>query len=289
MKIKLATLHLIDSLSVVLSTLSRVILLGVLLVSSAFAQEQYFGAALIPPKPTSTDYIVYIKAIGGTGSCFRPPFKTIKMVNNNIIIEFAAYPQTIDTPRIAGLLDDTEMVEIGQLPPGEYTITPVNAECPREAKPPLGTTPFTFTVTDSRLATRPMNGGGVDLSGHWWEADNPGSGLFIWQDNAKNTLATWFTYTPDGKPIWYVFQPKSLGRIIGDTTPLLQTSKPPSNIIPLPGNTQFTTVGEAGYQSYFTPILSGPNAGQPELIIKLFYRFGDGKWQTRVLRRFSAQ
>ena len=186
-------------------------------------------------------------------------------------------------------MDDTEMVEIGQLPPGDYTITPVNAECPREDKPPLATTPFTFTVTDGRMATRPMNGGGVDPSGHWWDADNPGSGLFIWQDPAKNTLVTWFTYTTDGKPIWYVFQIKVTGRIFGGNAPLLQTSKLPGNVIPLTGNTQFSVVGEAGYQSYFTPILSGPNKGEPEFIIKLFYRFGEGAWQSRVLRRFSAQ
>jgi hypothetical protein len=181
------------------------------------------------------------------------------------------------------------MVEIGQLPPGDYTITPINAECPQEAKPPLGTTPFTFTVTDGRTTRFSAGGGGVDLSGHWWDADNPGSGPFVWQDNVRNTLAAWFTYTPDGKAVWYVFQPKLYGRIVGGTAPMMQTSKPPGGSIPLTGSTQFDTVGEAGYQSYFTPILSGPNLGQPELIVKFFYRFGTGDWQSRVLRQFSAK
>ncbi len=281
MKAKSAVHHVIVALNV--------ILLGVFLEPPAFAQEQYFGAALIPPKPTSTDYIVYIKAIG-TAPCGRAPYKTIKMVNNNITIEFSTYPPVVGAPlpRLPGLLDDTEMVEIGQLPPGDYTITPVNAECPVEKKPAIGTTPFAFTVTDGRT-TRFMDGGGIDLSGHWWDADNPGSGLFVWQDAAKNTLVAWFTYTADGKAVWYVFQPKMYDRIVGSTAPLLQTSKPPGNTIPLTGSTQFNTVGEAGYQSYFTPILSGPYLGQPELIVKLFYHFGDGKWQTRVLRRFSAK
>ncbi len=268
----------------------RIILLGLFLVPLAFAQEQYFGATLVPSKPTSADNIMYIRAVGSV-SCIKAPYKTIKMVNNNITIEFSefsgAYIGTLP-PRGSGLNDDTEMVQIGQLPPGDYTITPVNAACPFELQPAIGTTPFAFTVTDGGIATRPKDGGGVNASGHWWDADNPGSGLFIWQDAAKNTQATWFTYTPDGKPIWYVFQPK-VSRIIGAPTPLMATSKPPGNIIPLAGSTQFSVVGEAGYQSYFTPILSGPNKGEPEFIIKLFYRFGDGAWQSRVLRRFSAK
>ena len=264
--------------------------LGVFLTTSAVAQEQYFGAALLPPKPTSAENIVYVKAVGSV-SCARAPYRTIKMVNNNITIEFSMHSGQsagIPPPRVPGLQDDTDMVEIGRLPPGDYTITTVNAECPFEPKPALGVSPFSFTVTDGGIATRAKDGGGVDPSGHWWDAENPGSGLFIWQDAAKNTQATWFTYAPDGKPIWYVFQPK-VSRIIGAPTPLMTTSKPPGNVIPLTGNTQFSVVGEAGYQSYFTPILSGPNKGEPEFIIKLFYRFGDGAWQSRVLRRFSAQ
>ncbi len=266
------------------------ILLNAWLEQAALGQEQYFGATLVPSKPTSADNIMYIRAVG-TVSCTKTPYKTIKMVNNNITIEFSeflgAYIGT-PPPRGSGLNDDTEMVQIGQLPPGDYTITPINAACPFENAPAIGTTPLTFTVTDGGIATRPKDGGGVNASGHWWDAENPGSGLFIWQDAAKNTLATWFTYTPDGKPIWYVFQPK-VSRIIAAPTPLMTTSKPAGNVIPLTGSTQFSVVGEAGYQSYFTPILSGPNKGEPEFIIKLFYRFGEGAWQSRVLRRFSAQ
>jgi hypothetical protein len=269
----------------------QLILLSAFLAPSAFAQTQYFGAALIPPKPTSTDYIVFIKtSYAGGGSCSRPPFKTIKMVNNNITIEFSTNPPTLNGPFPRGteLQDDTEMVEIGQLPPGDYTITPVNAECPYESTPPLGTKPFTFTVTDGRLATRPMDGGGIDISGHWWDADNPGSGLFIWQDAAKNTLAAWFTYAPDGKPVWYVFQPKTTGRILGNGV-LMQTSKPPGESFPLTGTTQFKVVGEFRYESYYTPILSGPEAGQPELIFKLYYVLNGSPQKSIVLRRFSAK
>ena len=62
-------------------------------------------------------------------------------------------------------------------------------------------------------------------SGHlWatgWDPNDSGWGLFIWQNAAspvdRSMLVAWFTYKPDGTPMWYVFQPG--GRLLRQPRP----------------------------------------------------------------------
>ena len=65
---------------------------------------------------------------------------------------------------------------------------------------------FQFNVIDARLK-KGMADPTMDFSDHWWDENDQSWGLFIWQDNANNMMAAWFTRTPDGKSAWYVFQP----------------------------------------------------------------------------------
>ena len=70
---------------------------------------------------------------------------------------------------------------------------------------------FTFTVngiTNVKAITREIFASGatapsVDYSDLWWNANEPGWGVAISQEYAI-LFATWFTYKPDGSPLWYV-------------------------------------------------------------------------------------
>jgi hypothetical protein len=136
---------------------------------------------------------------------------------------------------------------------------------------------FPFKVTDARaLKSTPYVRS--DYSGHWWDPADSGWGLFIWQDAKDNMLVAWFTYSPDGKPAWYVFQPTWETSTSTRSVPMQQTQRPPGTSSPPPGATSLTVVGSAklsfdGFQGIDAATLT--------------YKFGDGPEQVRNIRKFK--
>lgn len=101
---------------------------------------------------------------------------------------------------------------------------------------------YGFTVKDHRpQKVFPFNS--QNFSGHWVDAKLPGHAVFITHDEQENLLGTLLTYQTNGKPVWYVFQPK--WRITGFTefSPLWEASKPGNQTLPLAGSTKLTEVG----------------------------------------------
>ena len=92
--------------------------------------------------------------------------------------------------------------ELGRLPAGDYALTIIDAvSVTQPAKAIL--TNKAFSVTDART-TKAAPWVRLDYSGHWWDPNDSGWGLFIWHSENDQVLAAWFTYGLDGKPIWYV-------------------------------------------------------------------------------------
>lgn len=242
--------------------------LASLIFSDANAQLILPSARLYPANPTSADNLTLGVDIrcdqkGYIGNSYR-----INMVQNNIIVRLGErrndliFPATCP-PELA------EEFEIGRLPEGNYTLTVI--------KGAAGTTPGVtltdsapFTITNARAKKLPPSVR-LDYTGQWWNPADPGSGLFVWQDARDPNdavLATWFTYSGDGKPQWFVFQPKWATSTSTLPADLLQTSRMPSLAIPPLNPTTNTTSGTAsldftncgtGDDGTFTVTLKGGN------------------------------
>lgn len=195
---------------------------------------------LLPAKPTSADNIIL--SIGGR-TCSRGYAEnrySVSMAQNNITVKLGEQ----GPPILIGVCPSQprDEIDLGKLPAGSYTVTVIESVNGPFKINPIQNAPF--TVTDARvIKQKPWVS--LNYLGMWWDPADSGSGLFIWQDAIDNTFAAWFTYSADGKPSWYVFQP-----VFGDasaTRPadLLQTDRKPGTTIPPPNPTSNIVVGTA--------------------------------------------
>lgn len=269
----------------------RTLLLTVFSLFCVSAVQAQFGSPyiyLVPDKPTSADNLklsMTDRTCGGGASYVAQPY-FVSMTQNNITVrlgeqKLALRPLCPYAPQ--------EEIDLGRLPAGSYTITVIGS--PSNNPPNEVVLDITaFTVTNARfLKTAPYVR--LDYSGHWWDSDDSGWGLFIWHDARDNVLAAWFTYTPDGKPVWYVFQPKwrfsasptfiDIGIMVGTTTfpaDLMQTSRMPGPTSPPPNPTSMIVVGTASLDfSNFGTADGG----------KLTYTFNGGPTLVRNIKRFK--
>ena len=249
----------------------------ILSAGQARAQPSPFGsAALLPTNPTSADNL----KLSFPRTCsnlilYRANAYQVSMSQNNITVMRGEIVNTL-TPGTCppgAMLDE---IDLGRLPAGNYTLTVINS--------PLGTTPATtefsnvpFTISDARLLKQAPYVR-LDYSGHWWDPNDAGWGLFIWHDARDNVLAAWFTYGADGKPIWYVFQPTWQTFAATTTTPLRQTSRAPGTTIPPPNPTTYTAVGTASLD--FTNLGTADEG-------KFTYTFTGGPTTVRNIQRFK--
>lgn len=233
----------------------------------------FADGVLLPASPSSADIIKL--SIAGR-SCGATVYTTnryvINLTQNNITVRLGnqrtdvLFPLCPPTPR--------EEIDLGRLPAGNYTVTVIeSANIIRDPRLPLIQN-APFTVTDARVAKQ-SPWVSFDYSGLWWDPADSGSGLFIWQDAQDNTFATWFTYSADGKPSWYVFQPTWLGATTTRPVDLLQTDRKPGTTIPPPNPTNNTVVGTAwlNFIHYKADDENGELSitfkGQPTRVIKI--------------------
>ena len=185
----------------------------------AHAQATPVSASFIsiqPAHPTSADYVSLVVGNPPLGTSFgdcnrfvKNPF-TLTVVQNNIIITFdntSWDPGLTIQPRPPALYRPVP-IDLGRLPAGDYFITSIGDPCGQYF--PVGSLKpiyYGFTVKDHRpQKVFPYNT--QNFSGHWVDAKLPGHAVFITHDEQENVLATLLTYQTNGKPIWYVFQPK---------------------------------------------------------------------------------
>ncbi len=218
-------------------------LVMLVLMNFAFGQTGGTGGGIFPLNPTSADTIKFgMPPLSCGGPFVGNPYR-VSMSQNNITISIG--PQSPIGISLCPPSTPSEWVDVGRLPAGDYTVTTVTGPSNYAISEVIRNVPF--TVTDAR-ATKAAPYVRLDYTGLWWDPNDSGWGLFIWQDaNSKNDsmLAAWFTYTADGKPAWFVFQPTWATLYITASADLLQTMKPPGPTSPPPGATSLTTVGTA--------------------------------------------
>ena len=133
----------------------------------------------------------------------------------------------------------------------------------------------------SKFAATPEILQAVDPRQAWHFLSDRGWGLFIWQDANRSTdtiFVAWFTFTPDGKPAWYSFQPAWANTYTTADSPLLQSARPPGGASPPLGVNTNTAVGVASLD--FTTSGEGDEG-------TLTYTFGTGAKQVRTIKRFK--
>jgi hypothetical protein len=235
---------------------------------------------IVPALPTSADRVLVSlpdQTCGGGLSYIANPY-SVALSGSRITVTTgrrAANPVPLcpAAPR--------EVVDLGVLPPGSYTLTVLSSESGTDTLRNL-VTDQPFTVTDARAAkVAPYVR--LDYSGTWWDASDPGWGLFIWQNAASprdEVLAAWFTFGSDGRANWYTLQPTWRTSTATQDAPLVQSARPPSNSNPPPGPTNNSSVGTAALD-FTTPI----GATRFDTAI-LTYTIGNGTRQTRTIQRF---
>ncbi len=232
------------------------------------------SAFLLPTNPSSADSLklsISDRTCGG-GIPYRANPYHVVMAQNNITVTLGEHvlnpvPLCPAAPR--------EEIDLGRLPAGNYTLTLIEQPGLTLGGSLISNAPF--TVTDARTAkVAPYVR--LDYSGHWWDPADSGWGLFIWHDARDNVLAAWFTYTPDGKPMWYVFQPTWATSSATVTTDLRQTSRLPGPTSPPPGPTSYAVAGSASLD--FTNFGTADEG-------KLTYTFTGGAQRVRNIQRFK--
>ena len=207
------------------------------------------GIALefIPAQPTSADTI-YLKIPRSCSSSnyLGAGYRT-SATGGKIRVDILLGPPPpcpFPTPAAPALL-----VEIGRLPPGAYALDLIEARLTSfEVTFATIASNAQFTVTDHRAAkTAPA--GRLNYSDHWWDANNSGTGIFIWQDARDQLLAAWFTYGTDGKAAWYTVQAGTWTSATRYEGKLVQTSRAPNTVqgglVDVVGPTSLQFVGTA--------------------------------------------
>ncbi len=233
---------------------------------------------LLPVNPTAVDSLKLslVDRTCGGGLRYKADSYNVAMAQNNITVSLGE--------RLNGItsicpLAPREEIDLGRLPPGNYTVTVIDFP----GNPGTQTTQlvnFPFTVTNPRRA-KAAPYVRLDYSGTWWDPNDPGWGLFIWQDASRPTdsiLAAWFTFTSDGKSAWYTFQPTWASASVTAEAPLLQSTRQPGAVNPPSGPNTNTAAGVASLD--FTTSSAGDEG-------TLIYTFGTGVKQVRTIKRFK--
>jgi hypothetical protein len=182
---------------------------------------------------------------------------TVTMTQNNIVVEFTELESAGDAFGVCPP-EPPLQVDIGQLPAGSYTYTVLYR--PRGAATATGDPPRPFTVVEARNSkVAPYVA--RDFSGTWWDATDPGWGLFVWQNvgSAKDELLiAWYAFDASGKPMWLTTQPEWLTSNETKEGALFESSRPPGtaplpagrNVLNRVGTAKVSFVGEEGELTY---------------------------------------
>ncbi len=196
---------------------SRVLaLLAALLPGVAFAQS---------PKIILPQAISEVEFLRGRVTDFPLPSTSqavvgvdVQLANGTLQVRprLAALPVGTTSPGRADFDFD-----VGRMLHGNYKV---------ELLAPGGSVPLATTSTTS---TASENVGIRDLSGHWWNPQEPGWGLMVWHRVKDNALfSAWFTYEAQGKPIWAVLNTDASPALLPGTAADQDISRAFSALLP---------------------------------------------------------
>ena len=106
---------------------------------------------------------------------------------------------------------------LGSFPAGTYTV---------KANAPEGALTTQFTVAPKAAAQADVVLPSVDFTGMWWNPQESGWGMSIFQGPTSQLFAVWFVYDASGAPTWYTLQPGAWIWEQGFSGPLYRTTGP---------------------------------------------------------------
>lgn len=260
--------------------LLTIVTFALLFVGAAHAQflPGRGQALLLPANPTSADALKLSMIIPCRSLLpyIGNPYRVSMSQNNITVMKGEVTPSLLPLCPPSG---PREEIDLGRLPAGNYTVSVIDSRSDYfSGEAILANAPF--TVTDAR-ATKAAPYVRLDYSGHWWDPNDSGWGLFIWHDarsSVDNILAAWFTYTPDGKPMWYVFQPRWQSATSTFAADLAQVSRLPGTTSPPATRGTPTLAGTASLD--FTNFGTGDDG-------KITYTFTGGPTLVRNITKFK--
>jgi hypothetical protein len=250
----------------------------------ALAQTLPAGNFLLPANPTSFDSIrLSLRDTTCGGGYSGNPYQ-VSSAQNAITVQLGQ--RQLNGPGVCPPAPQ-EHIDIGRLPAGNYTLT-VQFFAPAGTTPVALVSNFAFTVQDART-TKAAPYVRLDYSGHWWDPNDPGWGLFIWHDAKDNVLAAWFTYGADGKANWFTFQPRWRTSTATFSADMYQTNRMPGPTVPPPNPTALAIIGTASLD--FTTFDGTNNPGTLTQATgdqgTFSYTIGSGPTLIRNIQRFK--
>lgn len=216
------------------------LLLCIVLAATANAAE------IVPPEPQEFQTVnLRIE----TDSCAFVP-STVRVAHESGVIRVTQQMNACLLPGEARITD----IRLGAFPMGEYAVE-VYGGRDTDAGPPLHR--LTFRVVGRvEIAvfpppTRPL----TDHSGAWWNPNESGWGLFLYQSPLTNImLGAWFVYGPDARPEWYTLQGGRWTTSTTWTATVYRTSGPYLGRLPFDaGSVTIIPVGSATVDFTQTP------------------------------------
>lgn len=156
------------------------------------------------PEPWRT---VYLRIPGTCEAAYLKPAYKVKQAGDRITVDVRVVPPPSPCAPLAP--DESHpplIVELGILPGGGYKVDVVESN---DAGVPTVTPPEYLNIpmlVSSRSTGNSPGSVSANYNGHWWDPSDTGAGFMVWQDVNDATMVTWFTYDPDGKPLWYSVQ-----------------------------------------------------------------------------------
>ncbi len=259
-------------------------------VAPFFAKAQ--GFYLGPPNPTSADQL---RLFATEKTCFAEaqfngtnPYR-VSMKNNHITITLS--DQLKFQENTSGFFFGARYIDVGRLPAGRYTWSVEGENGAKSCHEGIAPKNQPLTVTDAR-ALKPTSFALQDISGHWWNYTDPGTGVFFSHDEKDNVLGAWLTYDKNGAPKWYVFQPKWETWNATEFSDLYETSRPPSTALPATGKTSLKSVGKARFvlqdsRGWGQSPDNLPNGSMLGQRFAFFYQFTGEALKQIEMRRFT--
>lgn len=79
-------------------------------------------------------------------------------------------------------------------------------------------------IDDIKLIDEPANPSASPKSGSWYNPDRSGHGLNISRTGTGQLVLTWYTYNPNGTPVWYTSEPRNIVNGVW-SSPLLKVTR----------------------------------------------------------------
>mgnify|MGYP001193096586 CR=1 FL=1 len=243
-------------------------------VFSASAQTAA-GIEFIPAQPTSADTVYMKLQRTCENSTFLSQGYRVLNIGGRLRVEIDYRESNNCTDRNAPAT--SLMVELGKLPAGAYLIDVFELVQLSFGSAGYVTANNLRLVVNDHRPLKPAPAVFIDYSDHWWDASDPGSGLFIWQNRSDKVLAAWFTYSATGQPTWYTIQAGTWVSRTRYEGKLIQSSRPttpPSPTSPIAQQVGTAVIDFTGEDS----ALSG----------RFTYKFDSAATEvTRNIRRFD--